>query len=155
VVQDFVIKRYFTWYSQKGLPSNNNTHQHMHCVFADTLKSVCIPFGSRIASPLPLSCQDWRQVIRWGGVDVWRLTSVSRQDWRHQVIFFHFLWRESIFWGAKKGKKHLFPLKSGPLGGNGGTVHDHRTHYWDTHKWSVKGLSDVLRCLVLKVCQMS
>jgi hypothetical protein len=58
VVQDFVIKRYFTWYSQKGLPSNNNTHQHMHCVFADTLKSVCIPFGSRIASPLPLSCQD-------------------------------------------------------------------------------------------------
>ncbi len=26
-----------------------------------------------------LSCQDWRQVVRWGGVDVWRLTSVKRR----------------------------------------------------------------------------
>jgi hypothetical protein len=52
-VQDFVIKRNFTWYSQKGLPSNTTAHQRMNPAFAGTLKSVCIPFGSRIISPLP------------------------------------------------------------------------------------------------------
>ena len=53
VVQDFVIKRNFTWYFQKGLPSHTTDHQRMYPAFADTLKSVCIPFGSRITSPLP------------------------------------------------------------------------------------------------------
>jgi hypothetical protein len=52
-VQDFVIKRNFTWYSQKGLPSNTTAHQRMQPAFAGTIKSVCIPFGSRIVSPLP------------------------------------------------------------------------------------------------------
>jgi hypothetical protein len=48
-----VIKRNFTWYSQKGLPSNTTAHQRMQPAFAGTLKSVCMPFGSRIVSPLP------------------------------------------------------------------------------------------------------
>jgi hypothetical protein len=38
-------------------------------------------------SPYDLSCSVWRQTVRWGGADVWRLTSASRQAWR-QAIFF-------------------------------------------------------------------
>ena len=37
-----------------------------------------------------LSCHVWRQTVRWGGDDVWRLTSASRQAWR-QAIFSFFL----------------------------------------------------------------
>jgi hypothetical protein len=38
-----------------------------------------------------------------------------------------FLWRESIFLGEKNRKKTFFPLKTGPLGGRGGTVYAYRT----------------------------
>jgi hypothetical protein len=52
-VLDFCIKRNFTWYSQKGLIDNTTAHDHMQPVFDNTLKNVCIPFGSRIISPMP------------------------------------------------------------------------------------------------------
>jgi hypothetical protein len=47
-----------------------------------------------------------------------------------RTVFFIFLWRESIFWGenmGKKMKKPLFSLKTGPLGGSGGSVYAYRT----------------------------
>jgi hypothetical protein len=52
-VLDFCIKRNFTWYSQKGLIGNKTTHDRMQPAFDNTLKNVCIPFGSRIISPIP------------------------------------------------------------------------------------------------------
>jgi hypothetical protein len=52
-VQDFCIKRNFTWYSQKGLIGNTTAHDRMQPVFDNTLKNVCIPFGSLIISPIP------------------------------------------------------------------------------------------------------
>jgi hypothetical protein len=51
-VLDFCIKRNFTWYSQKGLIDNTTEHDHMQPAFDNTLKNVCIPFGSRIISPI-------------------------------------------------------------------------------------------------------
>jgi hypothetical protein len=56
-----------------------------------------------------LSYRVWRQVVRWGGTDVWHLTSVSRQSWRqawHQVIFFFFMAGVHVFWGKKRGEKN-------------------------------------------------
>jgi hypothetical protein len=54
-VLDFCIKRNFTWYSQKGLIGNTTAHDRMQPAFDNTLKmkNVCIPFGSRIISPIP------------------------------------------------------------------------------------------------------
>jgi hypothetical protein len=52
-VLDFRIKRNFTWYSQKGLIGNTTAHDLMQPVFDNILKNVCIPFGSRIISPIP------------------------------------------------------------------------------------------------------
>ena len=49
------------------------------------------------------SCRVWRQVVRWGGADVWRLTSVSRQVWC-QVIFLFFYVGSPFFLGNKTGK---------------------------------------------------
>ncbi len=51
-----------------------------------------------------LSCQDWRQVVRWGGADVWLLTSASRQSWR-QAIFFFFYGGSPFFWKKTRRKK--------------------------------------------------
>jgi hypothetical protein len=45
-VLDFCIKRNFTWYSQKGLIGNTTAHDRMQPAFDNTLKNVCIPFGS-------------------------------------------------------------------------------------------------------------
>ena len=42
-----------------------------------------------------------------------------------RTVFLFFLWRESIFW--KKIEKNIFSLKTGPLGGSGGTVYAYRT----------------------------
>jgi hypothetical protein len=52
-VMDFCIEWNFTWYSQKGLIDNTTEHDHMQPVFDKTLKNVCIPFDSRIISPIP------------------------------------------------------------------------------------------------------
>ena len=46
---DFCITRNFTWYSQKGLIGNTTTHDRMQPAFDNTLKNVCIPFGSHTA----------------------------------------------------------------------------------------------------------
>ena len=43
-----------------------------------------------------------------------------------RTVFFIFLWRESIFLGKKMGK-FFFSLKTGPLGGSGGTVYAYHT----------------------------
>ena len=40
-VQDFVIKRNFTWYSQKGLPSNTTAHQVSACTCICGQDQVC------------------------------------------------------------------------------------------------------------------
>jgi hypothetical protein len=52
-VLDFCIKRNFTWYSQKGLIGKTTAHDRMSPAFDNTVKNVCIPFGSRIISPIP------------------------------------------------------------------------------------------------------
>ena len=52
-VLDFCIKRNFTWYSQKGLLGKTTAHDRMRPAFDNTVKNVCIPFGSRIISPIP------------------------------------------------------------------------------------------------------
>jgi len=47
-----------------------------------------------------------------------------------RTVFFIFLWRESIFLGKKMKKKRknpFFSLKTGPLGGSGGSVYAYRT----------------------------
>jgi hypothetical protein len=53
VVQDFCIKRNFTWYSQKVDIGNTTSHDRTCPVFDNTWKNVCIPFGSHIVSPVP------------------------------------------------------------------------------------------------------
>ena len=52
-VLDFCIKWNFTWYSQKGLIGKTTVHDLIQPVFDSTRKNVCIPFGSRIISPIP------------------------------------------------------------------------------------------------------
>ena len=65
--------------------------------------STCLCQHTRTRCHLVLSCHVWRQTVRWGGADTWRLTSVSRQTWR-QTIFF---WKKKfpIFFGEKMKKK--------------------------------------------------
>ena len=57
----------------------------------------------------PLSCRGLTSVVRWGGADVWQLTSGWRQGWR-ELFFLFFLWRESIFLGKKMGEKMKKPF---------------------------------------------
>ncbi len=51
-----------------------------------------------------LSCQGLTSVVRWGGVDVWQLTSGWRQGWRE--LFFLFLMTGVHFFGEKNGGKN-------------------------------------------------
>jgi hypothetical protein len=77
-----------------------------------------------------LSCHAWRQTVRWGGADVWRLTSASRQTWR-QVIFFLKKNEKTLFWGGKNEKNPFFLWKRGHSQAAEAqympTVH----HWWD------------------------
>ncbi len=72
------------------------------------------------------SCQGLTSVVRWDGPDVWQLTGVRLMSGLVRIVFLFFLWWESIFWG-EKWKTVFFPLKTGPLGGSGGTVYTYRT----------------------------
>ena len=88
--------------------------------------SLCVFYFCGLIGKL-ISCRVWRQVVRWGGTNVWCLTSGCRQTWR-QSIFFFFM--EGVhFFCKKNGEKNLFHLKSGSLGGNGASV---RTRQWDS-----------------------
>jgi hypothetical protein len=49
--------------------------------------SVPSPQTAMYVSSDWLSCSAWRQTVRWGGADVWRLTSASRQAWRQPIFF--------------------------------------------------------------------
>ena len=74
-----------------------------------------------------LSCRGLTSVVRWGGADVWQLTSGWRQDWREFffVVGVH-------FFDKKNAKKHFFFWKQGHSEATEAqympTVH----HWWDT-----------------------
>jgi hypothetical protein len=72
---------------------------------------------------LHLSCRGLTSVVRWGGADVWQLTSGWRQGWRELFLFFG---KSPFFW-EKNGKKPFFSLKTGPFGDSRGTVYAYHT----------------------------
>jgi hypothetical protein len=72
-----------------------------------------------------LVVKDWRQLS--GEVDLtydnWRQTDVRADE---NCLFIFFMTGVHFFW-EKIEKKTFFSLKTGPLGGRGGTVYAYRT----------------------------